>query len=128
MLQPALSYHHGAAVRRAQEAMPPGGYAAEFAKGAAMNPGGAIAFALGEPARLTPRPAIRRTGHEPQLTHREHDVAALVTQGLSNSQIAARLVISVRTVESHVQHIMDKLGVSTRGQIAVWSAAQPPAP
>ena len=51
-------------------------------------------------------------------------VAALVAQGMSNSQIAANLVISVRTVETHVQHIMDKLGCGTRAQIAAWSAAQ----
>jgi Bacterial regulatory proteins, luxR family len=36
------------------------------------------------------------------------------------------LVISVRTVETHVQHIMDKLGCSTRAQIAAWSAARSP--
>ena len=42
--------------------------------------------------------------------------------GLSNSQIAAELVISARTVETHVQHIMDKLGFRTRAQIAAWSA------
>ena len=51
-------------------------------------------------------------------------MAALVAQGMSNSQIAASLVISVRTVETHVQHIMDKLGCSTRAQIAAWSAAR----
>ena len=54
-------------------------------------------------------------------------MAALVAQGMSNGQIAASLVISVRTVETHVQHIMDKLGCSTRAQIAAWSAARPPA-
>jgi hypothetical protein len=53
-------------------------------------------------------------------------VAALVTSGQSNSQIAVSLVISVRTVETHVQHIMDKLGCGTRAQIAAWSAARPP--
>ena len=58
------------------------------------------------------------------LTRRERDVATLVAQGMSNSQIAAVLVISVRTVETHVQHIMDKLGCSTRAQIAAWSAAR----
>jgi len=51
-------------------------------------------------------------------------VAALVARGLSNSQIAVTLVISARTVETHVQHIMDKLGFSTRAQIAAWSAAR----
>ena len=57
------------------------------------------------------------------LTRRELDVAALVAQGLSNSQIAAALVISSRTAETHVAHIMTKLGFSTRSQIAAWSAA-----
>ena len=49
----------------------------------------------------------------------------LVARGMSNSQIAGELVISVRTVETHVQHILDKLGFSTRAQIAAWSAARP---
>jgi DNA-binding NarL/FixJ family response regulator len=47
---------------------------------------------------------------------------------MSNSKIAATLVISDRTVEKHVHHIMDKLGASTRAQIAAWSGARPPAP
>jgi DNA-binding NarL/FixJ family response regulator len=51
-------------------------------------------------------------------------VAALVARGLSNGEIAGELVISARTVETHVQHIMDKLGVGTRAQIAAWSAAR----
>ena len=51
-------------------------------------------------------------------------MAALVAQGLSNGQVAAMLVISARTVETHVQHIMDKLGFRTRAQIAAWSAGQ----
>ena len=46
---------------------------------------------------------------------------------MSNNQIAATLVISVRTVETHVQHIMDKLGCGTRAQIAAWAAAWPQA-
>ena len=54
-------------------------------------------------------------------------MAVLVAQGMSNSQVADTLVISVRTVETHVQHIMDKLGCSTRAQIAAWSAAGLPA-
>jgi DNA-binding NarL/FixJ family response regulator len=53
-------------------------------------------------------------------------VAGLVAEGMSNGQIAASLVISVRTVETHVQHIMDKLGCSTRTQIAAWSVGSSP--
>jgi non-specific serine/threonine protein kinase len=59
------------------------------------------------------------------LTAREREVAALVAEGLSNRDIAARLVISARTAETHVQHIMSKLGVATRAQIAAWSVAAP---
>jgi DNA-binding NarL/FixJ family response regulator len=49
-------------------------------------------------------------------------VAALVAEGLSNKEIAGRMVISARTAETHVQHIMDKLGFTARSQIAAWSA------
>src|SRR6266508_4409346 len=82
--------------------------------------------------RLGMRPVQRQaqdlaeslTGHRPgRLTRREREVAALVAQGLSNRQIAAASHISERTVESHVQHILDKLGFTNRTQIAAWVAA-----
>jgi DNA-binding CsgD family transcriptional regulator/tetratricopeptide (TPR) repeat protein len=61
------------------------------------------------------------TGDRPDpLTRREREVAALVAQGLSNRQIAAAAHISERTVESHVQHILDKLGFTNRTQVAAW--------
>jgi DNA-binding NarL/FixJ family response regulator len=58
------------------------------------------------------------------LTRREGEIAALVARGLTNRQIAAALHISERTAENHVQHILTKLGLSTRTQIATWSLAQ----
>jgi predicted ATPase/DNA-binding CsgD family transcriptional regulator len=122
LLPPALGEYHGAAVRAASELMPEPVAAAALARGAAMTPAEAVRFALGETApsgAALPAPA----GAPPVLTHRELDVAALVAQGLSNSQIAAALVISSRTAETHVAHIMTKLGFSTRSQIAAWSAA-----
>ena len=118
-----LRAHHDAALRAARAALPGAEYRAAFAKGSAMDQAEAIAFALGEQAR--PRPDAGRLGPG-QLTRRERDVAALVACGQSNGPIAASLVISVRTVETHVQHIMDKLGCSTRAQIAAWSAARSP--
>ena len=94
-----------------------------------MSPAEAIAFSLEESSRPAPRPDGAQADASPgQLTRREQDVAVLVARGLSNSQIAGMLVISARTVEKHVQHIMDKLGFSTRAQIAAWSAARPSAP
>jgi predicted ATPase/DNA-binding CsgD family transcriptional regulator len=118
-----LRAHHDAALEVARAASPDAEYRAALAKGSAMDQAEAIAFALGESAR--PRPDAGRPGAGPgQLTRRERDVAVLVARGQTNSQIAASLVISVRTVETHVQHIMDKLGCSTRAQIAAWSAAR----
>lgn len=57
------------------------------------------------------------------LAKREVEVAALVAEGLSNKQIAARLFISERTVATHVGHILNKLGFSSRAQIAGWMSA-----
>ena len=58
------------------------------------------------------------------LTRREREVAGLVAQGLSNRQIAAAAHISERTAESHVQHILVKLGLGNRTQIATWVQAR----
>lgn len=55
------------------------------------------------------------------LTAREREVAVLIAQGKSNREIAAELVVEVRTVEAHVTRILTKLGFSSRTQIAVWA-------
>ena len=54
------------------------------------------------------------------LTVREGEVAALIAQGKSNGEIAAELVVSKRTVEKHIAHIIMKLGVTNRAQIVRW--------
>ncbi|MDQ4036985.1 MAG: AAA family ATPase [Actinomycetota bacterium] len=58
------------------------------------------------------------------LTPREREVAELVAQGLTNREIAGRLYLSERTAENHVQHILTKLDLSNRSQIATWSYAR----
>ncbi|HEX3621491.1 MAG TPA: AAA family ATPase [Acidimicrobiales bacterium] len=65
---------------------------------------------------------LRAGGGGATLTPREAEVATLVTEGLGNRQIAERLVISERTAENHVKHILDKLGFTARSQIAAWRA------
>ncbi|HSR23245.1 MAG TPA: LuxR C-terminal-related transcriptional regulator, partial [Candidatus Eisenbacteria bacterium] len=87
--------------------------------------------AVAEGASLSMDEAVAeaRAGHEPAgsggegwgpLSRREREVAALVAQGLTNRQIADRLVIAERTVEGHLERIRGKLALHSRTQIAVW--------
>jgi len=57
-----------------------------------------------------------------RLTRREAEIAGFAARGLTNKDIAAALVISQRTVEAHIDHILGKLGFSSRAQIAAWVA------
>jgi predicted ATPase/DNA-binding CsgD family transcriptional regulator len=59
-------------------------------------------------------------GVETKLTRRASDVAELIALGFSNRDIAGRLFLSERTVEWHVEQIMNKLGFNSRTQIAAW--------
>ena len=88
-----------------------------YAKGAAWDVDDAVAFGLGETA-------VEGSDDQPVLTKREVEVAELVAGGLTNRQIATSLFISVRTAEKHVDHILGKLNLSNRAQLAVWTAAR----
>jgi DNA-binding CsgD family transcriptional regulator len=66
------------------------------------------------------RPELVGTDNLDPLTARETEIVALVAEGLSNREIAARLVISKRTVDAHVEHIYAKLGISSRVQLVNW--------
>ena len=57
---------------------------------------------------------------DPVLSRREAEVARLVALGFANSDIAHELVLSERTAENHVQHVLTKLGFRNRSQIAAW--------
>jgi DNA-binding CsgD family transcriptional regulator len=56
------------------------------------------------------------------LTVREFEVARLIAQGMTNAEIAAELSVSPKTVSAHVEHILDKLGVARRTEVAAWAA------
>jgi predicted ATPase/DNA-binding CsgD family transcriptional regulator len=58
----------------------------------------------------------------PALTAREHQIADLIARGMSNRAIAAELVISPATAARHVANIFTKLGVTSRAQVAAWTA------
>jgi DNA-binding CsgD family transcriptional regulator len=94
---------------------------------------------LARAAELTKASRGRGLEDEPwrPLTIREFEVARLVADGLTNGQIAAELALSPKTVSAHVEHILAKLGVARRAEIAAWatgvrvpespSPARPPA-
>lgn len=111
---------HEACLQSAHEQLGSARFETAFAKGAAFSVDDGIAYALGE------HPVTAAPSSEPDtvLTARELEIAELIAEGLSNRQIAARLTISVRTVETHAQHILTKLGFRSRTQIASWVAQQ----
>ena len=61
-------------------------------------------------------PALERLGYH-SLTQREDEIAVMAARGASNTEIARRLVLSVRTVETHLAHVYDKLGINSRGAL-----------
>ena len=73
---------------------------------------------LSRPSGLEQAPA---SDVETCLSEREHQVLTFIAQGWTNQEIAERLVISATTVKTHVQHILEKLGVSDRTQAAVYA-------
>jgi predicted ATPase/DNA-binding CsgD family transcriptional regulator/Tfp pilus assembly protein PilF len=66
-------------------------------------------------------PAQTRDEGAAQLSAREREVAALVALGLTNRDIAEQLVVSERTAENHVQHVLNRLGLRSRAQVAAWA-------
>ena len=116
-------------------------FAAAWAEGQAMTLEQAVSFALAatQPAPSGGRPSTSRAaqprpgpgdgrdsepGVDPRmrlLTLREREVAALIARGLTNRDIASQLVVTARTAETHVQNILNKLGFTSRSQIAAWA-------
>jgi non-specific serine/threonine protein kinase len=114
-----------AAIRRsagdtARERLGEERYAAAYSRGLALTLADAIAVARGE------RPALPDGGQPARpLTRRERQIAGLVAAGLGNRDIAERLYLSKRTVDSHLEHIFGKLGFASRTQLTQWVRQQP---
>jgi predicted ATPase/DNA-binding CsgD family transcriptional regulator len=110
--------------KSAREALGSELFTASYAEGAEKDLDSAFADALEEkpaPGRAPdPEPRTGSGG----LTKREHQIADLLAAGLTNQDIASKLVISRRTVETHVEHILVKLGFTSRTQVAVWVSAR----
>ena len=92
-----------------------------YQKGVDMPVEVAVAYALEESSR--PAPQEVDEAQPPTLSRRELEIAKLVARGLSNKEIATALVLSERTVETHVQNILYKLGFRSRTEVAAWVAS-----
>jgi non-specific serine/threonine protein kinase len=91
----------------------------EQAAGRTMSLEQAVNYAQNLPLKPGTPPVLEKTPDG--LTWREREVAALISQGKSNSAIATELVLGKRTVETHVSHILSKLRLSNRAQIMRWA-------
>ncbi len=121
--QPMAGYHRDCE-RQARQALGEAAFQAVYHRGLDLPAADVLGYALQQPPEKPSAPAVSDGA---PLTPRELQVARLIAGGRSNRDIAAELVISQRTAENHVEHILTKLGFTSRAQVAAWVAASQPA-
>ncbi|MFC9358531.1 protein kinase [Rhodococcus sp. NPDC057014] len=112
---PDLAVHHDECEQVVRGALTEKDYEQAQQQGRNMDLDSAVAYAVGERLQKDSGPS-----GSVKLTKRERQVAELIAEGMTNKAIAARLVISVRTAQGHVEHILTKLGFNSRAQVAAW--------
>ena len=117
---------HQQAVKAAQDALGDDRYAALFRDGAGRPLDLVVKLAVTDADELPATPGRQRPAG--LLTSRERQIAALVSEGMSNRDIAQHLAISKRTVDAHIEHIFGKLGISSRVQLATGLSPTAPSP
>ncbi|MDI9915490.1 protein kinase [Rhodococcus sp. IEGM 1379] len=115
-----MTVNHEECVRQTRLGLGHRVFETEFKKGAKLKTADATALALDEDQFVASPPPHNAAS----LTKRESEVADLVATGLTNKAIATKLVISQRTAQGHVEHILTKLGFTSRAQIAGWVVEQ----
>jgi non-specific serine/threonine protein kinase len=115
-----IAAYHRDCECEARQALGEAAFQAAYNRGLELPAEDILAYALQQPLRKPPTPT--GSGGAP-LTPRELEVARLIAEGRSNKEIAADLVISQRTAENHVEHILAKLGFTARAQVAAWVTA-----
>jgi non-specific serine/threonine protein kinase len=110
-------------LKRARASLPDTQFAEAWAVGRAMTSDEAIEYAQDQTRAASTGEQVAAAGTgtcHGQLTRREVEVANLAAEGRSNREIAAALVLSERTVGTHLEHIYAKLGVSSRTAVAAY--------
>lgn len=116
---PNLSHHHDHCERAVRRALGERTFNSALRKGGNLDFAASVAYALGQRP-----PRHDSTTPVATLTKREQQVAELVAEGMTNRAIAEKLVISQRTAQGHVEHVLAKLGFTSRAQIAAWVVEQ----
>jgi predicted ATPase/DNA-binding CsgD family transcriptional regulator len=114
---PQLQFYHDECEQQARRSLGAREFDTHVRRGESLHFEEAIAYALNE---------MQKTHAETEnsLTKREWQVARLVSEGLTNKAIADKLVVSPRTAQGHVAHILTKLNFASRAQIAAWVTEQ----
>ena len=125
LMGPAYAEIRQSAPDAARAALGPERFAELLRRGLALPLADALAVAKGDEAAVAAilGEAAQGPADDPDakpLTRREKEIAVLVADGLVNREIAERLFLSRRTVESHIEHIFTKLHLSSRTQLAGW--------
>lgn len=115
---------HEACERHTRRTLGDHAFEAAFQRGTEFGLDQAVSYALDEHAQPVPAASPSSEELPVQLTRRERQVAELVAEGLSNKDIATRLVIAQRTAEGHVERILKKLGFTSRTRLAAWVTEQ----
>ncbi|MGN9841089.1 ATP-binding protein [Nonomuraea sp. H19] len=114
--------YHDECEARTRRALGEHAFQTAVRRGGRLSHEQAFAHALMEDAPS--RGESGKAGRPSPLTRRETEIAQLIARGMSNKEIAATLVIAQRTAEGHTEHILRKLGFSSRVQVAGWVVEQ----
>ncbi|MFE5703450.1 protein kinase [Rhodococcus koreensis] len=121
IIHPSLLIYHQDCEKKSRSKLGEKAFADAYLKGRHHEFEAAIARALHKEPADSSSPI---TDTSTRLTKRERQVADLIAEGLTNQAIAGRLVISPRTAQGHVEHILAKLGFTSRTQVAAWVVEQ----
>jgi DNA-binding CsgD family transcriptional regulator len=109
---------HSRAERETCQALGDEGFARARSDGQALSTNQIIALALAGPDASE----VKREAPLARLSPREREIATLIAQGLTNRQMADRLIIAERTADTHVQNILAKLGCASRREVGRFLA------